>query len=1609
MAEIKEDKVKVQKSKFKVWFIRLLLFILFLPILLSILFQFPFFQNYIADKTTDYLSEKMGTKVSISKIDVSIFDGLILEKFTMYDSEKDDTLIYAKNLNVVLSKNLFSLYYNNLSINSVKLVEPHVSIIIDRETGQSNLNKYLQKIFPSKADGGQSSFNLNIKDLSVVRAKFELFDERNGSHLKSSLQEGKIKVKSLDFSKGTFIIESVNLLDPAVDILAGSKMEKQSKAKGSSKPFCLTIFETQIKNGGLYKHETKSPLYVNHFDAKNFNISGIDVAVKNLNYGGINDIFANIENLSATFGQKDFQLKQLTIPALLINDENINLFNFKIETAESILKDNISISYDSFEDLKRSVNNGYLQADLTDSEISLQEFAYFLPKLKELDFYKKYSKNKLSVNGVISGNLENIKGNKLQLNFADLLKFDGNFGIRNVTKKEELFLALKVQSLHSNVDFIKDIIPGFNPPDNFYTLGKFNFSGYFDGYLNDFVTDGKLVTEIGTADVDVKLNVKNGNENASYRGEINLIDFDLYKWSKGNKNLGKISFNAKVEDGKSLILKNASADIDAVVKSFDFKGYQYHNIKLDGKVTPNKFEGTLLSDDPNVNLNFDGIVEFNDQNNRYDFTSTILNIDLKRLNLSKDYSDVKGKFTFKGEGKNINDLIGKLDARNIEISRRDTLFQFDSIKINSFFINGTGNKKLEIITEKAKVDFEGKYDFGTLVSDLKSMVKNNFPYHTRNWNIQTKNISENQIFKYDISILEGQQIFEILGIKELELNNFKAKGYINSKTSEISLASSLPSFVLKKNKFFGIQLLFNNRLRNGDIFLQVDSSFVEGRSLNQIDMQYLIKGDSISFDIKAPELIDSVQNIDLKGLITPHPQGYTVSILNNDIRLFGKRWKLNNETKISIGKKYINIENAVITDGNRMIQVEDIQNKGIYLALNQIDINSLNPIIKYDKIQFGGLLNSSISVSNIFESSPEIDGSISVPRLLLNNDSYGELTVDITKAEGKPLDALVSISNLENGQAIKIIGKYDFDKKYVSADFKARKTPMKFLYYILKKGVSKVDGYIDFDADISGTLPDVKINGRGKAFDGAVRVIYLGETYYFNNQNFGITENRIDLSGAVIKDSQGNEGVISGGLNHTLFKDFHLDASIYAEDVIAVNTTKYDNPIYYGLGKGVIEADFSGHVDAPRMVINAVTTRGTNISIPIKETRTNSDRSFITFVDKEEYLLSKNDSLAKQQEVKIEGMTIELNLTLTEAATVNLIFDELKNDVIKGVGNGNLRITMTPSGEFTMFGNYSISRGEYLFTAFDFVNKPFIVREGGTIRWTGDPVNASLNIEADYQVRTTLSPFLAEYLVTDDLKRAAAVSSQVNLKLLLGNTLYNPSVKFDLEFPELTGEMKSYTDSKLRLLRNNDAEFYNQVLGLIVFNSFLPSSTLNEVVGSNNFIQSAGINTLSEFVSNQLSLFVTGLVNEALEDNGLISGVDFDIALRNNTSFQGLAGSASLLPSEIEVRLKNKFRFLDERLSVNIAGNYVRENTLPTGLDNYVIPEFFVEYALTKDRQLNLKLYGKYDLDEISVTNRRQKFGLGLRYKNEFGSIVETKSKLTDGLKKLLLEKNNKG
>ena len=48
-----------------------------------------------------------------------------------------------------------------------------------------------------------------------------------------------------------------------------------------------------------------------------------------------------------------------------------------------------------------------------------------------------------------------------------------------------------------------------------------------------------------------------------------------------------------------------------------------------------------------------------------------------------------------------------------------------------------------------------------------------------------------------------------------------------------------------------------------------------------------------------------------------------------------------------------------------------------------------------------------------------------------------------------------------------------------------------------------------------------------------------------------------------------------------------------------------------------------------------------------------------------------------------------------------------------------------------------------------------------------------------------------------------------------------------------------------------------------------------------------------------------------------------------------------------------------------------------------------VEFRLTEDRRLKIRLYGKNDLDPVNFTELREKYGLGMAYRTEFGAMTD--------------------
>lgn len=1581
------------------WISRLILSLVLSIIILIAFLHLSSVQTYILSFITDKISQQTNTTVKAERIKFSIFDGIALKNLLILDNVSNDTILHGGQMNLSLRKNIFTIINNKLDLSYIGFKDIKLNIITEEGEYQSNLALFLSHFSNSDASDTKSqSLDLGLNDIDLSNIDILINDKNLGKWQRIYFKSGSIKINNMNLPCNEFDIESIVLDEPIFHqhiydenckITDNLLIEPNNGSHPKGQPFLGRINEFAVSNGRLgFSDSQISKLkgIKNSLDYNNFFFEDIKIYIKNFNIDEDFNIFAQVETLQAK-DDTGFKINNFAVDTLLMNKENIELKSFTLSLGTTHIRDYLILSFEDWSAFKNFGHDVYINAHLNNTQILLGDIAHFVPALYKFNFVNHNYNEVINIDGKYAGFINNLGGRNVKISLGDKMSLTGIFNTRDLLDANNTLLNVRLDRFSTSMRSIKKIFPKFNPPPNFYKLGKVNFFGRFDGFLENFVAYGTLNSDLGSAKMDMKLDIMEGTEKSKYSGNIELNNFNLKKWSD-NKDLGFASFSAKVSEGFGLTLNTVKANLKANVSALTFKGYKYRNIDLNGRFNKNTFDGFLSSDDENFDFVFDGNFEYFPEQSFLNFDADIKKIDLKALNWVSDSTIISGTIKTNVAGSNLNDFIGDIQLSNLYCFYKDSTYTLENLSLASK-IKTNGEKEFLFISDIGEASIVGQYDLTNLIPSLDRVIYSNHQdiYKLFKSTIVTK--GGNQRFDFNLNLGYSKNFLSLLGLKNSYFSKMQLKGRIDTYKNDLSLAADFPSLSINNQYFKSLILLVNTNKGLGDIFVSVDSTFSLGRSFNPIDFQAKFKSDTLSFDLATTQLIDSLENLDIAGELTPHSKGYKLSLSDKNLTMLGKKWTIQKSNSIIFGKEFVNISNFNISDGDRVIEIDDTnKNKGISVGLSNFDLSLVNSFVKINQLKFNGLASIAVNVPDIFSKEKNVVGYINVPQFTINQEFYGSIFIDAELVDNKNIKLNASI-----GDFIALKGDYDLEKKELDSKVRLRKAPMMIIQYFLADAIKNTEGYLNGDLFVKSSDLGLTMKGEGTISKGKTTVVYTGVTYSFDKQKFSITEKIIDLTGTEIKDKNGNIATINGVLSHSFFRNFGVNATISGNNIVALNTTKKDNPDYYGYCVGEITANFNGLFERLNMNITGITKTGTKLFIPVEDTQKAVNQSFIKFVSKDR--IQKNNL----GENSLKGINLEMSLTITPEAEMSIIFDEARGDIIKGKGRGNIKIEINRNGDFEMFGNYDIETGEYLFTApLLLVAKPFVVERGGRVQWTGDPVNATLDITAKYRTRTSsLRTFIAEYLVDfDSTDPQLRENVDVEVELKLGGYLFSPEISFGLKFPNLIGESANLVENKLRLLQNNNQELNSQVLGLIVFNSFIPSTDVGGVFGASG-IQSASINTLSEFLASQLSLYITNVLNTIVSDESFISSIDFGLNVRNNR-----LGNENLgfIPDEVGIR--NTIYFKNNRLSIDLGGQFVYQY-LGTPI-NQVLPDFALEFVLTEDRKLRIRLYGKADIDLINF-DLRQKYGLGIGYRTEFGSMLDFEETLKRSVKEAIINK----
>src|SRR5690606_6037169 len=229
---------------------------------------------------------------------------------------------------------------------------------------------------------------------------------------------------------------------------------------------------------------------------------------------------------------------------------------------------------------------------------------------------------------------------------------------------------------------------------------------------------------------------------------------------------------------------------------------------------------------------------------------------------------------------------------------------------------------------------------------------------------------------------------------------------------------------------------------------------------------------------------------------------------------------------------------------------------------------------------------------------------------------------------------------------------------------------------------------------------------------------------------------------------------------------------------------------------------FLGPVSDLRISSTARTEKNTRIYIPISGSSSVEQKDYIPFINSGD---STDARTCKQEirrnKIRTTGITFDLNLDVTPDAYCEIIFDLKAGDIIRGRGNGDLRLAMDTKGEFNMFGAFEFTEGWYNFTLYDIINKEFEIQKGSKISWYGDPYQGVLDINASYNQQASLAPLLTDLVSSSEqdlnipqLRRKYPVQVLVKIEGLM----LSSNISFDIVANDLPKSIQVQSEGGTR-------------------------------------------------------------------------------------------------------------------------------------------------------------------------------------------------------------------
>ena len=1268
------------------------------------------------------------------------------------------------------------------------------------------------------------------------------------------------------------------------------------------------------------------------------------------------------------FFKVDKGLVELRDIKILTEQSNINLDTFSIKADDWLL-------YRDF------VNNVRIDASASNSCVSSDDVGYFAPALCR--WQTRFTQVDMRMNGTVAdfeGSVRNARTQGGAILNADVdivglpdhknTRFDINIKRFAASPAEVERLAANIAKLKIPVKVVEMLERAKGP----------SVKGRFKGTISAFHTKGVLGTAAGDIGFDAGL-IPDEEHGRALDAKIVSASVDLGR-ILGNESLGTlgVSIDAAGTFGEG----GYGIDVNADVDHFEMYDYLYHSINATARIEDGAVDAEVTSRDSSLDFDLLAVLGLDRELPTYDVVVDLHKADLAAMNINKrdTVSVVSANIGASAVGKIPDALNGEVSIADIKYCYNDK--ELTSERISLVMESDEDASSFALTSDFADAVFESRNNYKDVITYLKAMVGQYLPLLDE---VRTPDIDA-QDEESGAGMREHN--FSLLSFTTKDFNPvadaFSSGLQIADGSTVQALFDPISNlFLLRANSDYierermlatMLKLNISNSADSLKMYLNAEDFYLGTLHFRNLAMNCGAKDNVV--DLSAL-FCDSVKRssgdigigLRLKRDEQTKRRGVDISLSPSYLERGGERWDIAAK-RIDADSQRIVVDDFMVRNDRQSLVVDGVASRSrkdsLTLQLNDFDLSPLLQVAEKIGYNIEGRTNGYASVKSALKGS-EIDADIQLDSVKVNKLPLAAMRLN-TQWDFERNRARIFVTEREKRDTI-IRGFYAPSQVRYYAKVDMDSLDMALIDPLLKSVMSETRGVAVADLTFTGERRSAELRGDIHVRDMSTKIDYTQVEYRVPSAKIEVRNNNFHIDSVKVYDVEQNEGSLTFDLSLNHLSNIAFKLGVQPRKMMVLNTTAQDNDYFYGKvyasGAATIAGDRSGVV----MDVVAATEDNSEFYLPLSGKSDVSNADFVIFEqankpDTTNYLVRKKLMFERRQRSRSTTATpfdINMALDVRPNAMCQLVIDPTVGDIIKGRGEGALNMHINSSQNvFEMYGDYTITEGSYLFTLQNIINKKFIIEEGSTINWTGEPVDALLNINAVYKVKASLQPLLAGSVSANTSNRAVPVDCIIHLS----DRLTKPTVTFDVVVPNADPDVQAVVANALSTPESRSQQF----LYLLVANSFISEVASNT---ASNIGVSASAATGFELLSNQLSNW--------------LSADDYNIVIRYRPR-------TDMTSDEVDFGFSTEL--INNRLLLEVEGNYLVDKSMAVNQNaSNLMGEAYLTWLI--DRAGNLRLKGfTHTIDRFDENQGLQETGIGIYYKQSFNNFKDLKQRVKE-------------